>query len=113
MHDVASGRTLAFEGDSLTLDLDVDCDHPYVSAITMVAPSPDWFVGISRLNMRRKNGRWVKSRSGNLRVYDSGTDSGTTLFAGDVVTSPPENIAMLEGAPFDGKVAATYTVVRM
>ncbi len=65
--------------------------HPLVSVLSMVAPSPDWFVGVSSLNLY-DNG-W-RNRVVDLYPYDAGTEqgSGWSLFneatvPQDVITS--------------------------
>lgn len=111
--DIATTNNLIFARGSFVVMLDVDCNNPFISAITMIAPSPDWFVAISSLDMRKKSGRFARMRSGQLRVYDAGTDSGRTLSAANSVTKPVENIAPLVGAPFNGKPAATFKLERV
>ena len=39
-------------------------DHPRVTLVTMVAPTPDWFVGVSGLSMLDSLGGWRASRTG-------------------------------------------------
>ena len=46
---------------------------PLVSAVSMIAPSPDWFVGVRDVNLY-PNGEWVDRLEFDLRLYDSGTD---------------------------------------
>ncbi len=50
--------------------------YRFVSAISMVAPSPDWFTGISNLNLYPAES-WLNSVTMNLVVYDAGTEGGT------------------------------------
>lgn len=57
-------------------------DFPLLSVITMVAPSPDWVVGVHDLPLR-ENGEWVESKTIELEVYDVGTDSGTRFTSGN------------------------------
>lgn len=73
--------------DSLVATVRVDADHPLVSVVAMVAPSPDWFTGVSNVNLR-ENGEWVQSRSLDLWAYDSGGDDGTTYKASDQDNDP-------------------------
>lgn len=49
-----------------------DPDNPYFSFVTMIAPSADWFTGISSVDMR-KLGNKVKIP---LYAYNAGTDYG-------------------------------------
>jgi hypothetical protein len=69
-------------GDSLVATVRVDADHPMVSLVAMIAPSPDWFTGVANVNLM-ENGSWVASRSLELWAYDSGGDDGTTYKAPD------------------------------
>ena len=73
--------------DSLVTTFQVDSDHPLVSVVAMVAPSPDWFTGVRDVNLR-ENGQWVTSRTIDLYAYDSGGDDGTTYRAADRDTNP-------------------------
>ena len=59
-----------------------------VSLISMLAPSPDWFIGIDSHDLC-DNGQWRKTWDVTmLPPYDSGTDSEPT-FIGDKPTVPP------------------------
>ena len=46
----------------------------------MIAPSPDWFVGIRDVNLY-PNGEWLDEITVDLRLYDSDTDLGQTFTA--------------------------------
>ena len=37
-------------------DVAVTTDHPRVTLVTMIAPSPDWFVGVSGLSLLDASG---------------------------------------------------------
>lgn len=110
VNHVSAASSAAFAGDVFTLDVKVDCNAPFVSAVTMIAPSPDWIVAISSMDMRGPDGQFVAKREGDLMVYDAGTDSGATLTAPDKASKPVQNIAPLEGAPFNGRPAASYVL---
>ena len=53
-----------------------------VSLVGMIAPSPDWFYGVSSVELRR-DGAWVPSLSVPAYAWDSGGDGGTTYMAED------------------------------
>jgi hypothetical protein len=72
--------------------------HPLLTLVTMVAPSPDWFVGVAGLPLRT-GGKWVEGRVAELFAWDAGTDSGRTFRTPNVDTQPREPIHLL-GAPF-------------
>ena len=44
--------------------------------LTVAGPSPDWFVGVSGLNLCLPNCSWVENLILDLYPYDAGTDSG-------------------------------------
>ncbi|MFL7794766.1 MAG: spondin domain-containing protein, partial [Anaerolineae bacterium] len=69
-----------------------------VSVVTMIAPSPDWFVGVSALNLL-EDGVWVDEKVVELFPYDAGTDSGVSYTSPDLPTASPEGIFMIEGGP--------------
>jgi hypothetical protein len=83
---------------STSLEFMVSVDYPLVTLVTMVAPSPDWFVGVSGLSLR-ESGDWVASRTVELTPWDAGTDSGVSYRSADRVTAPPEPIRRLTGSP--------------
>jgi hypothetical protein len=73
--------------DSLRTTVRVDAKHPMVSVVAMLAPSPDWFTGVSSVNLAAQGG-WVQSRTLVLYAFDSGGDDGTTYKANDRNTNP-------------------------
>jgi len=64
----------------------------------MLAPSPDWFVGVSGLNLI-ENGDWVGEKVVVLQPWDAGTDSGATFSSADLRTSPAEPIHLIGTGP--------------
>ena len=86
-------------------------DFPLITLVSMVAPSPDWFIAINSLNLRTMdNMSWKSSFSIDVFVYDSGTDDGLNYEASNSVTNPPDVISKIEGAPFNGNVIGTLTI---
>jgi hypothetical protein len=100
----------------VTVDLEVTEDCPEVSVVTMIAPSPDWFVGVSALNLL-ENGAWIDEKVVKLLPYDAGTDSGTGYTSPDASTEPQERIFAIETEPFwvDGSVLplGTFTFTKL
>ena len=68
--------------DSMVTSVRVDPAHPLVSLVTMIQPSPDWFVGASDVSLS-ENGGWVQRRTVMLMAYDAGADAGTTYKSAD------------------------------
>ncbi len=80
--------------NQLELTFGVDEDFPLVSIITMIAPSPDWFIGVDSLNLF-PNGEWAEEVIVDLKVYDSGTDDGVTFNSANLDSSPKLDIELL------------------
>ena len=95
---VLTGEDVPNSPGSTSLEFEVSLDFSLVTLVTMVAPSPDWFVGVSGLSLL-EDGDWVAEKSVELFPYDAGTDSGATFQSPNEVTNPPEPIHRLTGAP--------------
>ncbi len=59
--------------------------HPLVSVLSMVAPTPDWFVGVS--NLRLYDNGW-RNRVVELYPYDAGTENGSGWSLSNPDTNP-------------------------
>src|SRR5258706_7367147 len=57
-HAVLSGGGIGVSPGSVTMTFAVEEAFPYVTLVSMLAPSPDWFVGVSGLSLRA-NGAWI------------------------------------------------------
>ena len=84
----------------------LDAAHPRLSVVTMIAPSPDWFVALENENLLGADGQWVAQRTVPALSYDAGTDSGPSFTAADQATTPAAPIARLRLAPASGPAAA-------
>jgi hypothetical protein len=105
-----SGDGIARSPGTVALDFEVRRDYPMVTLVSMVAPSPDWFAGVSALSLLDGN-EWVDELEIELFAYDAGTDGGKTYAAADQPTSPREPIRQIEGRPLavGGRVAPVGT----
>ncbi len=84
----------------LDLTFSVDKNYSLVSVITMIAPSPDWFVGVDSLNLY-PNGDWVDEVAVDLKVYDSGTDDGVRFTSSNANSIPKVNVTTLTSNSLD------------
>ena len=73
--------------------------HPFVTLVSMIAPSPDWFVGVNGLSLMQ-NGQWVDSLTVHLTAWDAGTDSGGSYTSANSDTQPRSPVAALTTPPF-------------
>ena len=88
-------------------------DHPRVTLLSMVAPSPDWFVGVSGLSLLDAGADWLPSQTVNLYPWDAGTEEGTEFSLTNSATSPQEIITSLRGiGKFSNERIATLTFTR-
>jgi hypothetical protein len=86
--------------------------YPTASIVAMIAPSPDWFTGVS-VNLM-ENGHWVDKKTVTAFAWDAGTDIGTTYKAPD---ADSKLRVSMNGAPHfqkDGQAVpvGTFTFVR-
>ena len=90
-----SGGGLSNSPSSVSLEFDVASSHPYVTLVSMLAPSPDWFVGVSALSLLAEDGTWKEREPVMLRLYDAGTDGGARFTSADADSIPPQPISRL------------------
>ncbi|MEM9293875.1 MAG: spondin domain-containing protein [Acidobacteriota bacterium] len=98
--------------DTIELSFEISADFPAVTLVTMVAPSPDWFLGVSALPLM-EGGDWVQEKVVSLFAYDAGTDSGTTFTSPDLGTEPPVPVERINSGPLaNGVPLGTFTFTR-
>jgi len=116
-----SGATAS---DTVELEFDINPAYPLVTLVSMVAPSPDWFVGVRDLSLFDSAvDDWKQTVVVKLAVYDAGSDSGLVFGAGNADTQPPEVITRLSSSTSDtdfvdgvgpaGEFVATMTFERI
>lgn len=64
---------------STSVEFNTSDTYPLLTLVTMLAPSPDWFIGVTGLNLKDSSGAWISQVDISLPVYDAGTDSGITF----------------------------------
>lgn len=73
-------------------------EHASVTLASMVAPTPDWFVGVSGLPMLKPDGSWAHHDKVELFPYDAGTENGYDFSLNNDDTIPPDTITSLRNA---------------
>ena len=102
---IASGPTA-----TATVDITLTTDHPLVTLTSMVAPSPDWFVGVSGLSLLDAQNEWLSQHQVDLFPYDAGTEEGTEFSLSNPATSPQGTITSIKGTgKFSDQPIATLT----
>ena len=100
-HEALSGGGLPTSPSSVSMEFDVVPSHPYVTLVSMLAPSPDWFVGVSGLSLLDEDGAWKESETVMLLLYDAGTDDGATFTSGNADSDPAQPISRLSSESGD------------
>ncbi|MEM9515944.1 MAG: spondin domain-containing protein [Actinomycetota bacterium] len=96
-----TGRRIDTDTAAVTdqLVVDVTQQNGYLSLVTMLAPSPDWFIGFADVAVFGASG-WEQRIVLDLGNYDAGTDSGVDFTSGNIDTQPPQLISGPRDAPF-------------
>jgi hypothetical protein len=105
-----------------TLEFDINQTYPLVTLTSMVAPSPDWFVGVHGLSLfDDAAGDWKQTVTVELKVYDAGTEDGVNFSLNNpdssgfiaLLTSDPADTDFINGVGSSGKFVATMTFERI
>jgi hypothetical protein len=120
--DIVRGRALAVleapgttdSPGSTTITFEVNKEFPLVTLVTMLAPTPDWFAGVTGLSLLNDKGQWVKRKVVMLYPFDAGTEQNN----GYALHQPPEPqplpIYSLSGSPwFTAKPVGSFTFKRI
>ena len=83
---------------SARLSFEATEELPLMTLVSMIAPSPDWFVGVSGMPLM-EDGCWKERIEVELVGYDAGTDSGATFTARDADVTPHEPIGLIREFP--------------
>lgn len=114
---------LGVDEQIITITFESSQDFPLLSIVSMVAPSPDWFVGVNSLVLFENN-QWLEDETIELKVYDAGSDSGDGFKSDNFKSSPVEVITLLStnrsltdfdnGIHFESKgVIASFKIKRI
>lgn len=69
------------------VNIEVSSDYRFLTVVSMIAPSPDWFIAIQDVALVNE-GLWVEELTLPVNSLDAGTDSGSTFTSADKPTSP-------------------------
>ena len=93
-----SGGGVSPSPGEVNLEFNIASSHSLVSVVSMVAPSPDWFIAVSNINLLENN-EWVASKTISVDIYDAGTDDGDTFRSPDMPTVPRVPIFVITTPP--------------
>ena len=93
--------------DEITINASVD--YPLFSWVSMIAPSPDWFVANSNIPLI-VDGEWIDQIEVDVVLFDAGTDSGTDFTSPDNDTNPKEPIFLISEPPLGNGLTVNPSV---
>jgi hypothetical protein len=96
-----------------TFSFTANASHSRFSILTMVAPSPDWFVGVNDLDLLDANGNWRNQIVMDLVSYDAGTEDGTGFSLNNSATNPQGVITNLDVAEPTGALFGAGSIARL
>ena len=95
-----------------TFSIDVTRDHPLVTLLSMIGPSPDWFVGIDGRSLLDASDQWEPRVEIDLFPYDAGTEDGDEFSLDNPATDPQGTIRSIRGTgKFSNERMARLTFV--
>ena len=72
------GKTISSTGETNIPNVRISKTHSLVSFVSMIAPSPDWFVSIKNVALF-ENEAWVENKEIEVNAYDAGTELGNSF----------------------------------
>lgn len=103
VREVSVGSGTSATG-TVKIVVEVDENFDRLSVVTMVAPSPDWFLGVKNVELRNNEGAWQDLIELDMQTLDSGTDSGSSFASANQPTEPRGVVDFITGAPLgDGE----------
>jgi Spondin_N len=89
-----SGDGVAFGVPEVALQFKVSTRFPRITLVSMLGPSPDWFTGVGGVSLLQ-DGQWLQRLEMPLRVYDAGTDDGSTFVSAHAASRPATPVQLL------------------
>ena len=88
----STGNGLSNLPTSLSISFPVNSRYPLVTIVSMLAPSSDWFVCVSALDLY-PNGVWVDDLTVDLYTYDAGTAGASQNVLIEKISTTPFLVA--------------------
>lgn len=101
-----SGPWMPLSPGTVSMSFKISQGHPLVTLVAMIAPSPDWFVGVDSLPLFVDR-QWIEQKVIPLYLYDAGTDSGESFESRNKATRPAADISRFRKESY-----GTFTFIR-
>ncbi len=82
---------------SNTITIYCNSNYPLFSCMSMLAPTPDWFMGVHDISLKQGDG-WISDSTVNVYAYDSGTEQGDIFNQDNPPTVPQQVVSLLTPA---------------
>ena len=97
--DKVKGNSFDSPGNSNKFQLGMREGYQNVTVVSMIAPSPDWFVAATTSLLDPLDGLWYDEVIANAVTYDEGTDGGASFSSSNQATDPVAPIRYLDLGP--------------
>lgn len=95
---------------TVTFEITVCNPYNYLTVVSMIAPSPDWFIAVNSFDITDIPLNSIDSPIViDVFAYDAGTDDGINYDSSDSPNTPTD-ISMINGYPFNGIKIGTLTI---
>jgi len=109
--DTVNPTTVVITNDDIgptetkTFTINVTPNTTFLSFVTRISPSPDWFLGLNSFNLATSDNTLIESESFELYAIDAGTDAGASYTS----DNDPESqiIVVRTGLPLSNNVNET------
>lgn len=78
----------------LTFQFEAHSDFPLVTLVSMLGPSPDWFVGVNGLSLT-EDSNWIDELTVELYPFDGGTRENNLFALFGPSTNPQEEVSLI------------------
>ena len=95
IHMIYKADEMSGAAETTTMMITASGKYSQASFIAMIAPSPDWFVGVHGVELCGSDGKWKESMSMYLPAWDAGTDSGMNFTSENAPTLPQDVVTVI------------------
>jgi len=106
------GEGLSYGVGQVELIVGVTSDYPCLSLVSMLAPSPDWFLGMVNVNLFDGQA-FISYTTLWGMVYDAGTDSGSSFSSANYTTEPQQPIQLIRNPPLGDGTSVKSSICRI
>ena len=101
VESIIAGDGIDISPDQVSVEFTVSRDYPLVTVVTMIAPSPDWFIGVHGQTLLTADNTFADSLVVDLAAYDAGTDDGTQFTSANLDAESAQPIQLVTSDPLD------------